>query len=300
MSQSPYDLSIVIVNYNGWNLLEPCINSINQTVKDLLYEIWVVDNGSTDESVIRLKDYYPHINIIENDKNLGYARANNQAIVQCKGHHILLLNNDTIIHANSIKLLIQTLEYHPDIAAVGPQLINGDNSIQPSCMHFPSYWGNIIGYLRAQCGGTTKFIPQTNRTMVEVDSVTGACMLIGRNALTQIGLLDEGFFMYAEETDWCYRAHQFGWRIGYVPAAKVTHFGGQTAQREMERFYVERRISRVRFKLKHYSYFSARWDTFWIRVNIWIHWLLYPSQHDYYTKIRLSFNRRINGLFNLN
>jgi len=296
MTHFAYDLSIVIVNYNGWNLLVSCLDSIQQALNDLSCEIWVVDNGSIDGSVMRLRDHFPNIKCIQNDENLGFARANNQAIPHCSGRHILLLNNDTIVHANAFQLMIQALKNHPKLAAVGPQLNNSDGSLQPSCMHFPSRWGDIFAYLQVKCGGLASFRSQSNRPLIEVDAVSGACMLLRRNALNQVGLLDEGYFFYAEETDWCYRAYKLGWRIGYVAAARVTHLGGQTAQRESMRFYVERRITLIRFKLKYYGYLSAWWTALLVRANIAAHWLLSPSQRNYFSKVRLDFNKRVKVL----
>ena len=296
-SHFAYDLSIVIVNHNGWNLLVSCLDSIKQNLNGLRCDIWVVDNGSIDGSVIRLIDRFPDINCIQNEENLGFARANNQAITNCNGRYILLLNNDTIVHSKALQLMIQALENHSELAAVGPQLINSDGSFQLSCMRFPSRWGDIFAYFRPQCASMGGFRQQTTRPIVKVDAVSGACMLLSRNALDQVGLLDEGYFFYAEETDWCYRAHKLGWRVGYVSAARVTHLRGQTAQRESSRFYVERRITLARFKLKHYGYLSARWSAFLVYANIWKHWLFLPTQRNYFSMIRSDFISRIKVLF---
>lgn len=297
MTCSSFDLSIIIVNYNGWDLLDSCLNSILLTLENLDHEIWVVDNGSTDNSVSLLREQFPNVKCIENKENIGFAQANNQALLHCKGSWLLLLNNDTIIHPNAVGLMIQALKKYPGLAAVGPQLINRDGSIQPSCMRTPSRWGNIFNYLRVLGGGSVKFAPNTELDMFEVDAVSGACMMVRREAIEQVGMLDGNFFMYAEESDWCYRARKLGWRIGYVRTARVTHLGGQTAQLESARFYVERRVSRVLFKLKHFGYFSAWWDALLICANIQARCLASPSQRDYYSEIGMNFNNRIRELF---
>lgn len=297
MGSSIYDVSIVIANYNGLSLLSACLESIHSTVDDLAYEIWVTDNGSTDGSVEYLRSHFPKVNCIVNAENLGFACANNQALRNCTGRYVLLLNNDTRLHNNAVQSMTDALESYPDFAAIGPQLRNGDGSIQPSCMNAPSRWGGVLSYLRSRTTGSAKFIPRSDLDVIAVDAVTGACMLIRKTALTQIGLFDQGYFMYAEEADWCYRARKLGWQIGYVPKAQVTHFGGQTAQREAGRFYVERRISRVRFKLKHYGYFPAQWDAFLISLNIWSRWIANSSQRGYYRAIYSDFRYRLTKLF---
>lgn len=291
------NLSIIIVNYNGKHLLEPCITSIFDTYGDLPLDIWVVDNGSNDGTISWLRDTYPTIRLIENSENLGFARANNQALAVCLGKYILLLNNDTVVRKGALQHLVRILDANPEFAAVGPKLLNVDGSIQPSCMHFPSLWRAPIGYVKALVGGSAKYSLTNQDEVSSVDAVTGACMLMRREALTSVGMLDQDFFMYAEEVDWCFRAYKQGWKIGYVPSAEVIHLGGQSAGREPHRFYVQRRFGRVHFHYKHYGRASAYAVAWVIRANILFRWLIHPDQRQDFAQILRSFDLVTSSLF---
>lgn len=293
------EISIVIVNYNGSKYLQQCINSLYETKGELELEIWVVDNGSSDDSVALLREQYPEVKRIENSENLGFTKANNQAIRQAVGHYIMLLNNDTIVQSHALQRMLGVMNTHPELAAVGPRLLNEDGSLQPSCLHFPSLWEGVLNYFKSRAGGSAKYVPPLDNHLEIVDTVIGACMLIRREALEEIGLLDEGFFIYAEETDWCYRAARLGWQVGYVPDATVIHLISITTKREPVRFYVERRYGRVRFYLKHYGRLQARIESALVRLNILIRWLIHPSQRQEYSEILRLYNTRVLKLFRL-
>lgn len=295
---TPPQISVIIVNYNGRDLLAQALESLWRTSGHLALDVWVVDNGSSDHSVELLSEEYPKVHWIRNSENLGFARANNQALVHAVGEYILLLNNDTIVHPAALETLLRIMNSHPELAACGPQLLNHDGTVQLSCIYFPSLSRLFLNYIRVRAGHGAKYVVESAEDVSYVDAASGACLLIRRTALEQVGLLDEGYFMYAEETDWCFRAKQMNWQIGYVPSAKVVHLGGQTSKHDSERFYVERRYSNVRFFLKHRGRLSARINSFLLRTNLWMRWLKARKQRDRYRSMLRVYDQRITALFN--
>lgn len=292
------DLSIIIVNYNGAYLLESCLQSIADTCTSLAHDIWVVDNGSSDGSVHMVRERFPDVHIIASAQNLGFAGGNNLALASVAGRYRLLLNNDTIVRPNALQAMVQAMDAHTELGGLGPKLINADGSVQLSCMNYPSLMQAPRNWIKAQLGRSGKYQPKGAGDVAHVDAVTGACLLMRDEALQQIGLLDEGYFMYAEEMDWCYSASRAGWPTGYLPAAEVVHFGGQTARREADRFYVERRYSRVRFYMKHHGRVSARIDDLYIRANILWRWLVHPGERRRYRALLDTYAERVTPLFN--
>jgi len=295
--RSTPDLSIVIVNYNGARLLAQCLDSVLETKGYLELELYVVDNGSTDGSIAMLRDDYPGVHTIANKENLGFAKANNQALSLCEGRYSLLLNNDTIVLEGALQTMIQCLDHNPHLGGVGPQLLNEDKTIQPSCMHFPSLMGSLKGSWRTRFGGQGKYVAPVTGQYALVEAVTGACLMLRREALEEVGMLDESYFMYAEENDWCYRANMLGWRIAYLPASRVIHFGGQTARRDPDRFYVERRLGRLRFILKHRGRASARLSAFLIGLLIRCRWLSHKQERPSWGRIMRLYKQEVRALF---
>lgn len=295
---TPTTLSIVVVNYNQAGLLRECLTSVFRTLPPLDGQVVVFDNGSEDGSRQMLEDSFPQVQVIASEQNLGFARANNLAIRACLGQYLVLLNNDTVVLDNAFQLLLEFMEQHPGVACAGPQLLNPDGSVQPSCMPFPSLWRSVWNFVLASSGKTAKYVPPPGEDHAYVDAVTGACLMLRRQALSEVGLLDEGYFMYAEETDWCYRARQAGWHTAHYPASKVIHLGGQTASTQPVRFYVERRYSRVRFFLKHRGLTSARIADWMIRLSILARWFLASGEkRAHYGHILAYYNERIEELF---
>jgi len=278
----PPDLSVVIVNHNAAPLLAQCLDSLEHTKGGLSVEIFVVDNGSTDESVSVLQHRYPGVHTIINSDNLGFARANNQALTLCQGRYVLLLNNDTIVLEGALETMVEFMDRNLDAAGVGPQLLNADGTVQPSCMHFPSFMGSLKAFWRAQFKEQAQFIPHIAFESVRVDAVSGACLMLRRQTLQEVGLLDESYFMYAEETDWCYRAKEAGWGIAYLPQARVVHLKGQTAKLYWARSYAERRIGRLRFLLKFRGRVEAQLAFWSITATMCLRWLFFRTESDQY------------------
>jgi len=244
------DVSIVIVNWNTRDLLQQCLRAIVETAGRIEYEIIVIDNGSTDGSVEMVRDCFPSVRLIVNSTDVGFARANNQAIQVSRGQHVLLLNSDTIVRPRALKALVRFMNMHLEVGIVGGQLLNGDGTLQPSWAKFPTVWSELMGKnIRAR-----RIYPTRDGSLAyAVDWVGGACLLIRRAAFEQVGLLDEGFFMYSEEADWCFRVKQLGWAVCYCPEAQVVHLGGQSSQHARARMKAELYRSKLLFFYKHYG-----------------------------------------------
>ncbi len=223
------NLSIIIVSFNTKELLRRCLESI----KKLKTENWkletiVVDNGSTDGSVEAMEARYKDIKILRNEENLGFAKANNQGIKTAEGEFILLLNPDTEVKPDVLEELIKFVQNHPKAGVVGARLLNPDGSIQPSVYHFPTIWRAIREFWLGRKGEYDKYAPLEKKT-IEVEAVTGAAMLISRATIEKIGILDERYFMYFEDLDFCRRAREAGLKIYYLPSAEVIHHHGKSA-----------------------------------------------------------------------
>ena len=232
------DLSIIIVNYNTREHLKNCLESIYNTRQEVSYEVWVVDNNSTDSSSTMVEIEFPQVRLIKNSENSGFARANNQAIKQAEGSFILLLNPDTIVFDHVFDRTIDFLQETPETGMVTCKLVKPDGTLDLACRRsFPSAFD---GFCRAS--GLSKMFPkshlfaQYNLTFLdeneisEVDAINGAFMMVKREALSDVGLLDEDYFMYMEDLDWCFRFKQKGWKVYYVPNTKVIHLKGESGK----------------------------------------------------------------------
>ena len=266
------DLSIVIVNWNVVGLLRRCLSSIVGELRpepglDLVlpgtlwsYEIWAVDNASTDGSSEMVREEFPYVHLIANSENLGFTVANNQAIVKSKGKFILLLNCDTEVVDDALATMVAYMEEHSDVGVLGPQLRYPDGEIQSSRRRFPTM---ATAYLESTI--LQQWFPDNSILqryfmadvpddhVQEVDWVVGACLMTRRQVVDQIGLLDEGFFMYSEELDWCYRAKQAGWKVVYLPSAEVLHYEGRSSTQVVPARHIHFQSSKVRFFRKHHG-----------------------------------------------
>jgi GT2 family glycosyltransferase len=228
---NPMDLSVVIVNWNTRDLLLDCLASVREHLSRFRYEVWVVDNASTDDSVPAVRSRHPEVKVIVNEANLGFAAANNLAFRKMAGRYALMLNTDTILTAGAIDQLHAFLETHPRTAMVCGQLQNSDGSRQNSIANFPSVWAMLANETLLRTLFPKKFPSKRRRYLkpIPVDSCIGACMLVRQEAMNQVGLLDEDYFFYFEETDWAYRMRRQGWEISFIPTARICHLQGQTA-----------------------------------------------------------------------
>ena len=247
------DLSILIVNWNTKEYLLPCLRAIFEKRNGMNWEVIVVDNDSQDGSGSEVKKAFPSIHLIENEKNLGFAKAANQGLQKASGRYVLLLNPDTQVKNGAIERLVSFMDAHSDVGVAGAQLLNADGSKQNSIANFPSLGTELLNksLLRwlfpKKFPGKEKDYPEP----IEVDSVIGACMMVKRDALDQVGLLDEDYFLFLEETDWCYRMKKSGWKIYHVPQAEIYHFQGKSAETVKKRARVEFYRSRYHFFKKN-------------------------------------------------
>lgn len=258
------DLSVIIVNWNGRDLLKQCLDSLAH-VTALALDVIVVDNASTDGSPALVRESYPQVRLLENRENLGFSRANNQGIRVATGRHILLLNSDTIVQPGAFEAMVALLDRHPRLGVVGAELLNLDGSLQPSWAAFPTWLSEVLGRnfrarrpMSAEPGAYL------------VDWVGGACLAARREAIVEVGLLDEAIFMYTEETDWCYRFVKAGWGVAYLEGAKVTHLGGGSSRRSSVRSLIELQKSKVYFFDKHYGRLAARFLHATLTARAWV------------------------------
>jgi len=225
------DLSIIVLNYKSKGLLKQCIKGVKLLNLKLNYEIIVVDNNSQDSSVDMIKEQFTDIKLIVSEKNIGCAGGNNLGIEVSQGKYIMILNPDIAVFEKSIEIMYKFMENNPDVALIGPKLINPDGTTQLSCYKFPSYFVPI--YRRLPLGR----LPFARKTLKDylmteadhnknqmVDWVLGACMMVRKEAIDKVGLMDERFFMYFEDVDWCRRFWQAGYKVYYIADAEMVHY----------------------------------------------------------------------------
>jgi len=250
------NLSIIIVNWNTRDILAQCLSSIYLYPPEGTFEIWVVDNASDDSSIEMLKSNFPEVRLIENTQNVGFAHANNQAIRAGDGEYVLLLNPDTKVSAGMFNALLNFLRAHPDVGAVGPKTLNPDGSLQTSCYPFPTllreFW-RLLHFDKLKPYGTYSMQRWDTITSREVDVLLGACLLISKDVLDEIGLFDENYFMYTEEVDLCYRIRQSGKHNYWVPQASIIHHGGQSTKQAATAMFLQLYKSKLQFFRKHYG-----------------------------------------------
>ena len=251
------DLSIVIVSWNTRELLRECLDSILVTVRQLRLEIFVVDNASHDGTVPMVRAEFPSVRLIENKENVGFARANNQAIQHSRGRYLMLLNSDTLVLPGAIERMLACMEARPDVGVMGPMHLNPDGSFQASFNDFPTLVPELLTVLglsrRVYSPYHPSYPPQQSQVARQVEWVGGACLLVRREAMDRVGLLDEAYFMYTEEADWCYRMKQAGWQVYYLPEAQIVHWGGKSVEQRGQWKWVQLCRSKLLFFRKHHG-----------------------------------------------
>ena len=248
------DLSIVIVNWNTRDLLRDCLKSVFAGLGGLEAEIFVVDNASEDGSPAMIQREFPVVRLIQSPTNRGFAAGNNLALRRVSGRHVLLLNTDTIIHGSVIPDCVAWLDRNPRVGVMGPRLLNSDGSVQPSCSAFPSLRSltmQLIGITRVARWDSYRMTGWDRAEERPVDVISGAAMFVRGEAMAEVGLLDESFHFYGEETDWCRRFRENGWGLKFVPIPEITHFGGGSVRRLNHRRDVMLTEGTTRLQLKH-------------------------------------------------
>ncbi len=259
----PFDLSIITVSWNVRDLLRDCLRSVDAGRNQLNLEMIVVDGASNDGSADMVQQEFPWVNLIVSEKNLGFPGGNNMGIAYAKGRNILLLNPDTVILDDALPVMIRYIDQHPDIGALGAQLLNPDLSIQSSRRRFPtmltalfeSTWLETIAPASILRSYYTLDLPDSEKA--DVDWLTGACLLVPRRVIDHVGLLDEKYFMYSEELDWCRRIKDAGWRVFYLPQARIIHHVGKSSEQAITDRHINFQRAKLRYFRKYHGRFAA-------------------------------------------
>jgi GT2 family glycosyltransferase len=270
------DVSIIIVNYNTYELSFNVIQTVFQSKTSYKYEIILIDNNSNDHSMERLRHKFQEVDFIENTVNVGFSKANNQGIRLAKGRYILLLNSDTTVEPDTLETMISFMDIHPEVGASGCKVVLPDGSLDKACRRgFPTPLTTFY-----YVSGLSKLFPKSPRynsyhmeylsedEAYPIDCLVGAFMMVRREVIDQVGLLDERFFMYFEDTDWCYRIQEAGWLNYYYPKTKITHFKRGSSRGRPYRITYEFHRAMKLFYDKHYRNKYPFWVTLLMYAGI--------------------------------
>lgn len=265
-------ISIIIVTYNSRREIDQCLTTLFADLGAMPAQVIVVDNASTDGTPEHLAAQWRQVELLKQAHNRGFAAANNLGLAVARGDAILLLNPDTRVQAGAIGAMLNALDRHADVGVVGPQLLNSDSSLQPSCREFPNVLTHFIGMTELYRIGWVRRLFRRwlsslsdHRTARYVDWVSGACLLVRRSAIDAVGSMDERFFIYGEELDWQYRMAQYGWRVWFEPSAQIVHAGGASTAAVPAQRIVWQYESIFRFARLHQSVFHQ----IVLRVLVW-------------------------------
>lgn len=253
-------LSIIIVNYNGRAHLENCLRSLAEHPPATPHEIVVVDNASTDGSVQAVHDW-PGVRLVALDENVGFSRGNNAGIRASRGELVLLLNNDTLVPAGALDTLVSKLTADPTAAIAGPRLVDANGDAELSFGPMISPFGELRQKIRMALhargfGPVSRWVERATRTERYVDWVTGACLLVRRDVAERVGLLDERFFLYTEDVDFCASVRAAGWKILFTPDAQIVHLRGRVRLAAPRAVNTAYRRSHLAFYEKHHPQYA--------------------------------------------
>lgn len=277
------DVSIIIVSWNTRDILHRCLQSVYEQTDEITFEVIVIDNASSDGSAEMVEREFAQVRLIKNTENRGFAAANNQGAEIARGRYLLLLNSDTIVLDNAIGKTVKFADEYSEAGVVGCRVLNPDRTLQPTGFMFPSALNMLLAasYLyklfpRHKFFGREQMTCWGRDDVREVDVVTGCFMLARREAIEQVGMMDESFFMYGEETDWCWRFKKAGWQNLFYPGAEIIHLGGQSTRQVKPQMILQLKAGLLRFIRKHRtarSYATACFLTsawFGLRVIPWL------------------------------
>ncbi len=271
------DLSVIIINWNTRELVLQCIDSVYHTTEALVFDVMVVDNASTDGSVEAIKKRFPDVKIIVNHENLGFARACNRGIEEAGGRYVALLNSDTVLTPSALKTLVDFMDGNRRVGICAPQLLNSDGSLQNSIATLPTLATELLNksLLRRLFPG--KYPGKEHRidNPMEVESLIGACMIIRKEALCEVGTFDEDYFFFLEETDLCLRMYRKGWLVVFNPQVRVYHLQGASAKKVNIGARVEYWRSRYIFFEKHRGSTERALLRAGLMVRASVDWLFY-------------------------
>jgi hypothetical protein len=271
------DLAIIIVSHNTRGELKHCLRSLHDNAPDVSHEIVVVDNASTDGSAELVRREWPDVHLIEAGNNVGFARANNLGIRATDSGLVLLLNSDTVVPAGTVDRLVAELETHPDTAAVGPRIVDGSHRAELSFGAMMGPWTELRQKAMRRLaeravGAAVRWIDRETRRPQVVDWITGACLLVRRADAEAVGLLDERYFMYCEDVDFCAALRARGRRVRFLPTAEITHYRGRSAATSPAVTEAAYRRSQIAFYAKHHP----RWLP-WLKVYLRLRGKLSPD-----------------------
>lgn len=230
------DLSVIIVNYNTAHLLGQMWAALMRARDDLSLQVIVVDNASRDNSVSLLRQEFGQVHLIVNDTNVGFGRANNQALARATGRYVLLLNTDAFVAPDTLRKTVDYMDAHSDCGVLGVRLVGVDGELQPSCRYFPTPWNVFLAR-----SGMARFFPKVqmvdemgwdHASVRDCDWVVGCYYLVRREVIAEVGLFDPRYFLYCEEVDHCQAVKRAGWKVVYFPNTSVVHLGGESAKSE--------------------------------------------------------------------
>lgn len=271
-----YPLSICIVTYKARDWLKQCLESLGKNTQLSPIEVVVVDNGSNDGVRQMLVENFPDVQLIENEHNEGYTRPMNQSLKKASGRYLMQLNPDTVILPDSVDSLIRFMEQNPVVGICGPKVLNKDGSFQKQCRRGEPRPLAVLSYFL----GLARFFPNVKQfgeylleyededAVIEVDALSGSCMLIRRNVIDQIGYLDEQFYAYQEDTDICRRARLAGWKVYYYPESQIIHYGGQGGSR------VKPFQSIIEWHKSYWRYYKKHFAKDYFFLFNWLYYLL--------------------------
>ena len=252
------DVSVIIVNWNVRDFLRDCLRSVYQQTRDIAFEIIVVDNASSDGSVEMLKREFPQVKLLDNSENKGFAAASNQGMAIAKGRYFLLLNPDTVILDNAIAKTVAFADKRSEAAVTACRVLSQDGSLQRTCSMYPSLLNMFLeDVFLSKIFAKNHFFGRERMTwwqyddVREVDVVAGSFMLVRKEAIDKVGVMDERFFMYSEDTDWCYRFKNAGWKIVFTPVSKIVHCGDKSSEQARLEMGLQLRGSNLLFMKKH-------------------------------------------------
>jgi len=275
------DVSVCIVSWNVADDLRACLESIRAQQTPPTWEVIVADNASSDDSVPMIREHFPEVTLIVNERNLGFARATNQTLRAARGRYLMMLNPDTVLQPDCLAKLVAVADTHPEAGIVAPRLVYPDGSLQYSCRRFPTiaaavYRNTVFGRLFPGARPAAEYIMEDcdHDTEHDVDWASGACLLIRREAYAQVGELDEGFVWGSEDVDYCLRMHRAGWSVLYSPVTDVVHAVGRSTNQAVVPTIVRTHRGMCRLYAKHFAPNALAkalvWVGVWLRASLLI------------------------------
>jgi GT2 family glycosyltransferase len=257
--EHPPMVSVVIVSWNAKAFLAECLETLMQQPCKYTMEVLVVDNASTDGSPEFVESNCPEVRLIRNESNLGFSKANNQGMEQTTGKYICLINSDVHILDGCLTKLVDYMEANPKLGMGGPSMLSADGKVGRSCRGFPNVWNMFCHavaldslFPTSKLFGSYSLRYWSQDTNRPVDIIGGWFWIVRREALTQVGLLDEGFFFYAEDMDWCKRFHQHGWGVAFLADAASVHYGGGSSRQAPLKYFIQEQRADRQYWRKHH------------------------------------------------